>query len=166
MLVPFLQGIGSARGHDVHLTLLGHSYGSTLAGLALRQSTGVDDVVFFGSPGIGTSHLQDLRLDGGHAYYIEARQDAVGDLGYFGVDPSHLAGIEHASAKASTVVDPVTGQIHHFKEVIGHSSYLVDDSTSQYNMSVVVGGVPDQRVRDSGEGLGDVLSWPVPGTYR
>jgi len=166
LLVPFLQGIGSARGHDVHLTLLGHSYGSTLAGLALRQNTGVDDVVFFGSPGIGTSHLQDLRLDGGHAYYIEARQDAVGDLGYFGVDPSHLAGIEHASAKASTVVDPVTGQIRQLKEVVGHSSYLDDDSTSQYNMSVVVGGVPDQRVHDSGEGLGDVLSWPVPGTYR
>jgi hypothetical protein len=166
LLVPFLQGIGAARDHDVHLTLLGHSYGSTLAGLALRQNTGVDDVVFFGSPGFGTSHLQDLNLDGGHVYYIEARQDAVGDLGYFGIDPSHMAGIEHASAKGSTVVDPVTGEIRHFKEVIGHSSYLDDESTSQYNMSVVVAGVPDRRVHDGGEGVGDVLSWPVPGTYR
>ena len=60
----------------------------------------------------------------------------------------------------------MTGQIRQLKEVVGHSSYLDDDSTSQYNMSVVVGGVPDQRVHDSGEGLGDVLSWPVPGTYR
>lgn len=166
LLVPFLQGIDAARHHDVHLTLLGHSYGSTLAGLALRQNTGVDDVVFFGSPGIGTSHLPDLLLDGGHVYYIEARQDAVGDLGYFGIDPSHLAGIEHASAKASTVVDPVTGEVRDFKEVIGHSSYLGVDSTSQYNMSVVVAGVPDRLVYDNGEGFGDILSWPVPGTYR
>jgi len=59
----------------------------------------------------------------------------------------------------------VTGETRHFKEVTGHSSYLVDNSTSQYNMSVVVAGVPDRRVYNSGEGIGDVLSWPIPGTY-
>jgi len=164
-LVPFLRGIGAARDHDAHLTLLGHSYGSTTAGLALKENTGVDDVVFFGSPGIGTNDVKDLSMPSGHAYYIEARSDPVGDLGYFGIDPSHMDGIEHASAKASTVVDPVTGEIRHFAEVTGHGSYLVDDSTSQYNMSVVVAGVPDRRVFDPGEGVGDVLSWPIPGTY-
>ena len=165
-LVPFLRGIDAARDHDAHLSVLAHSYGSTTAGLALQQSTGVDDVVFFGSPGIGTSHLEDLSVPDGHTYYIEARGDPVGDLGRFGIDPSHLAGIEHASARASTVVDPITGEIRRFAEVTGHSSYLVDGSTSQYNMSVVVAGVPDRRVFDQGEGFGDVLSWPVPGTYR
>lgn len=165
-LVPFLEGIGAARDRDAHLTLLGHSYGSTLVGLALRQNTGVDDVVFFGSPGLGTGDLRDLKLAGGHAYYIEARRDAVGDLGHFGIDPSHVAGIEHASARESTVVDPVTGEIRYLKEVVGHSSYLADDSTSQYNMSVVVAGVPDRRVYDAGEGFGDVLSRPIPGVHR
>ena len=164
-LVPFLSGIDAARDHDARLTLLGHSYGSTTAGLALQQETGVDDVVFFGSPGLGTNHVQDLKLAPGHAYYIEARQDAVGDLGILGIDPSHIDGIEHASARESTVVDPVTGETRHFKEVTGHSSYLLDNSTSQYNMSVVVAGVPDRRVYDRGEGIGDVLSWPIPGTY-
>ena len=164
-LVPFLRGIGASREHDPHLTLLGHSYGSTAAGLALRQETGVDDTVFFGSPGLGTDHIQDLKLAPGHAYYVEARRDPVGDTGVFGIDPSHLGGMEHASARASTVVDPVTGEIRHFTESTGHSSYLVDKSTSQYNMSVVVAGVPDRRVYDSGEGIGDVLSWPIPGTF-
>lgn len=166
LLVPFLTGIGAARDADPHLTLLAHSYGSTTAGLALRQKTGVDDAVFFGSPGLGTSHLSDLNLAPGHTHYIEARQDPVGDLGYFGVDPSHLAGVDHASARESTVVDPLTGELRHFDEVTGHSSYLADDSTSQYNLSVVAAGQPDQRVQDDGEGIGDVLSWPVPGTYR
>jgi hypothetical protein len=164
-LVPFLQGIGGARDHDAHLSLLGHSYGSTTAGLALKQSTGVDDVVFFGSPGIGTNNVEDRSVPGGHTYYIEASWDFVGDLGYFGIDPTHLDGIEHASAKASTIVDPMSGEIRHFAGVTGHDSYLVDDSTSQYNMSVVVAGVPDRRVSDPGEGLGDVLTWPIPGTY-
>ncbi|MEO6144544.1 MAG: alpha/beta hydrolase [Dermatophilaceae bacterium] len=165
-LVPFLRGIDAARDHDAHLSVLGHSYGSTTAGLALQQDTGVDDVVFFGSPGIGTNHLEDLSVPEGHTYYIEARWDPVGDLGQFGLDPSHLAGIDHASAKASTVVDPVTGEIRRLTEVTGHTSYLVDDSTSQYNMSVVVAGVPHRRVFDLGEGFGDVLSRPVPGTNR
>jgi len=89
----------------------------------------------------------------------------VGDLGGFGIDPSHMDGIEHASARESTVVDPMTGETRHLKEVTGHSSYLDDDSTSQYNMSVVMAGLPDRRVYDRDEGIGDVLSWPVPGTY-
>lgn len=164
-LVPFLQGIGAARDHDAHLSVLGHSYGSTTAGLALRQNTGVDDAVFFGSPGIGTSHVDDLLVPKGHTHYIEARWDPVGDLGRFGIDPSHMDGIVHASAKESTVVDPSTGETRHFKEVTGHNSYLADDSTSQYNMSVVVAGVPDRRVPDRGVGAGDVLSWPFPGTF-
>jgi Alpha/beta hydrolase len=165
-LAPFLQGIGAAREQDAHLTLLGHSYGSTTAGLALQQETGVDDAVFFGSPGLGTNRADDLDLAPGHAYYIEAGWDVVGDLGVFGMDPSHLSGIEHASARESTVLDPVTGERRTFAGVTGHNSYLVDDSTSQYNMSVIVAGEPGRRVYDRGEGVGDVLSWHNPETYR
>jgi hypothetical protein len=160
-LVPFLQGVGAARQHDAHLTLLGHSYGSTTAGLALQKATGVDDAVFFGSPGIGTDHLEDLSLAPGHAYYIEARLDPVGDLGTFGADPSHLSGIKHESARESVVVDPATGRPGRLSEVTGHTAYLLDHSTSQHNMSVVVAGLPERLVSDSGEGLGDVLSWAL-----
>jgi hypothetical protein len=164
-LGPFLQGIGAARDQDAHLTLLGHSYGSTTAGLALRASTGVDDAVFFGSPGIGTDHLRELRLAPGHATYIEADWDPVGDIGRFGMDPSHLLGMQHASAADSTVVDPLTGEVRRFNEVTGHNSYLLDDSTSQYNMSVIVAGEPDRQVSEPGMGLGDLLSWPSPLAY-
>lgn len=164
-LTPFLQGVGAARDHDAHLTLLSHSYGSTTAGLALQQDTGVDDAVFFGSPGVGTNHVRDLNVAPGRSDYIEARGDVVGDLGRFGVDPSHLSGMGHASAREATVVDLLSGEVRHFTESTGHSEYLLDDSTSQYNMSVVAAGVPDRQVCDPGKGLGDVLSLPIPGTY-
>jgi uncharacterized protein YukE len=156
-LVPFLQGIRTSRDHDAHLTLLGHSYGSTTAGIALRQETGVDDAVFFGSPGLGTSDIRDLKLAPGHASYIEAPWDPVGDVGAFGRDPSWLSEVVHASARESTVVDPVTGEVRHFDEVSGHVSYLADNSTSQYNMSVVIAGARDRQVSDAGIGIGDVL---------
>jgi hypothetical protein len=156
-LVPFLQGIGASRDKDAHLTLLGHSYGSTTAGIALRQETGVDDAVFFGSPGLGTGDIHDLKLAPGHASYIEAPWDPIGDVGAFGADPSFLGGVVHASARESTVLDPVTGEVRHFDEVTGHVSYLVDNTTSQYNMSVVIAGARDRQVFDPGIGLGDVL---------
>jgi hypothetical protein len=54
-------------------------------------------------------------------------------------------------------VDPVTGEIRHFDEVTGHVSYLVDNSTSQYNMSVVIAGARDRQVFDAGIGLGDAF---------
>ncbi len=168
-LVPFLQGIGAARDRDPHLTLLGHSYGSTTTGIALRTETGVDDAVFFGSPGLDTSHLTDLKLAPGHASYIAARADPVVDLAAFGalgLDPSHLPGLDHASAQASTVVDPLTGEIRHFAEVTGHSSYLLDKSTSQYNMSVVVAGIPESRVIDSSEDLGITAPRPERLLYQ
>ena len=54
-LASFVVGIDAARERAPHLTLLGHSYGSTTAGFALQVGTGVDDAVLFGSPGLGTS---------------------------------------------------------------------------------------------------------------
>jgi len=158
-LAPFLNGIDASRDTDPHLTALGHSYGSTTTGLALQQNTGVDNAVFYGSPGLGTSDVQNINVPGGSAYYIEGRNDPVGDLGYFGVDPSHLDGMNHASARETTLPDG-----RHLTESTGHSAYMVENSTSQYNMAVVVGGMPDRVVHDDGKGFGDVLSWPIPGT--
>lgn len=159
-LGSFLDGIDTARDNDAHLTALGHSYGSTTTGIALRQNTGVDDAVFFGSPGLGTSHIGDLKVPDGHSTYIEARNDPVGDLGRFGIDPSHMDGMRHGSANGA---DLPGGR--HGAEITGHSSYLHDQTTSQYNMSVIVGGMPEHTIRDNVRGVGDVFSWPVPGTY-
>ncbi|WP_199430874.1 alpha/beta hydrolase [Qaidamihabitans albus] len=161
-LAPFLQGIDTARDTDAHLTALGHSYGSTTTGLALQQNTGVDDAVFFGSPGLGTDHLNEINVPDGHATYIEAKWDGVGDLGHFGIDPSHLDGMQHgSSAEAQHPAD--SGRT--LAGVTGHSAYLRDGSTSQYNMSVTIGGMSDKMVSGNDRGVTDVLSWPIPGTY-
>ncbi|GAA2811729.1 alpha/beta hydrolase [Saccharopolyspora taberi] len=155
-LGDFYKGINASREDDPHLTALGHSYGSTMTGYGLQQDGhGVDDAVLFGSPGAGTGDVQDLGLPEGHAYRIEARDDKVADLARFGGDPSHLDGMTGLSAKDSEVGG------RKLAEVTGHSSYFTPDSTSQYNMSTVVAGLPDRAVRDDGRGFGDVISWPV-----
>ncbi|ONI91518.1 alpha/beta hydrolase [Actinosynnema sp. ALI-1.44] len=159
-LAPFLNGIDASRATDPHMTALGHSYGSTTTGIALQQNTGVDNAVFYGSPGLGTNNVDKINVPTGGSYYIEARNDPVGDFGYFGIDPSHMDGMNHASAKETTLPDG-----RHLSESTGHSAYMADKSTSQYNLSVVVGGMPERAVRDDGKGAGDILSWPIPGTY-
>lgn len=152
-LSAFYNGLDAARTDAAHLTALGHSYGSLTTGLALQRGTGVDDAVFFGSPGLGTSDVTDLGLRPGRVYVSEARNDAVADLAVFGSDPNQIDGVVGLSA-AQSIIDNVTRQ-----ESTGHSSYLAEDSTSQYGIAAVVAGQPDRVPQDSGFGLGDVLQW-------
>ncbi|HEX2297217.1 MAG TPA: alpha/beta hydrolase [Pseudonocardiaceae bacterium] len=159
-LAEFYPGIDASRTADPHLTALGHSYGSTTTGFALQERTGVDDAVFFGSPGLGTSHIEDIQVAEGHTYRIEARRDLVADGGVFGIDPSHVDGLGGLSAERASTPDG-----RPLDESVGHSDYLTENSTSQYNLSVVVAGLPDRRIEDDGRGLGDIASWPIPGTY-
>ena len=50
----FVNGLRASHEGEVHLTALGHSYGSTVVGNGLDRGAGVDDAVVFGSPGLGT----------------------------------------------------------------------------------------------------------------
>lgn len=146
----FLDGIDAARPDDPHLTAIGHSYGSTTTGHAVQQAGAVDDVIFFGSPGIGTSDVGDLHVPEGHSYVIEARDDPVADLGRFGADPNQLDGLTDLSSGAARTPDG-----RELTEVTGHTNYLAPDSTSQYNISMVAAGVDDRAIEGENTGLGD-----------
>lgn len=134
-LADFLVGIDAARAEDPHLTTAGHSYGSLTAGFALRDSTGVDDAVHLGSPGLGVDTLARLDVPAGHHHLLEAPWDVVADSGWFGTDPSRLDGMQHLSTDGHSDPD-LTG-------VRGHTSYLDDGSTSQHNLAAVGAGRPD-----------------------
>ncbi|GAA2843452.1 alpha/beta hydrolase [Crossiella cryophila] len=140
-LSSFLNGIDASRKDDPHLTALGHSYGSLTTGLALQKDTGVDDVVFYGSPGLGTDNINDMKVPGGHAYMVEADRDIVADFGRFGGDPSDMAGLNRMSSDEATLSDG-----RRLERVTGHSDYMKPNSTSQYNMAVVIAGLADRRV--------------------
>jgi hypothetical protein len=155
-LAGFIEGVLAARSTDPHLTALGHSYGSTTTGYALQQVDGVDDAVLFGSPGASTGDFGDLRIAPGHLGVLEARGDAVADLGSFGGDPNQLDGVTNLSAAEEIAPDGTR-----LLESEGHSQYLVPGTTSQHNIAATVAGLPDKRITGSNTGLGDVLreSW-------
>ena len=135
---------------DPHLTALGHSYGSLTTGYALQHDgTGVDDAVLFGSP--GHRHLGPLRPArprrppvrgrGGRRPGGRPRRDAAP----FGVDPSHMDGVDFLSTHERDLPDG-----GHGSGSSGHSEYLEDDTTAQYNLAVTVAGLPEDRPVDRG----------------
>ncbi|MFF0816137.1 alpha/beta hydrolase [Rhodococcus sp. NPDC003318] len=155
-LAAFYRGV-AARPDGVHLTALGHSYGSTTAGLALqRGDTGVDDAVFFGSPGLGTDHVDDLGLGPGHVYVAEASGDAVADLAAYGRDPNRLRGVTNLSTATAGGLEGSTG----------HSEYLAAGTLSRHNIAAVVGGVPERIVAGTDAGLGDRIPGAPLGDLR
>ncbi len=162
-LASFVAGIDAARERAPHLTLLGHSYGSTTAGFALQVGTGVDDAVLFGSPGLGTSDVADLQVVPGHAWLLEARGDAVADLGAFGADPSGLPAMVRLSSDATPLPSGLLGA-----ESTGHSSYLALGSTAAWNIAAVVAGRRDLTVagRADKAGLGDRARRAAPSVLQ
>ena len=157
-LARFYEGVDASRRTDPHLTALGHSYGSLTTGYALQQAVGVDDAVLFGSPGIGTDHVEALHVPAGHTGVVEASWDPVADLGWFGDDPNRLEGVTGLSARAATLPDGTASA-----GSVLHAQYLTPGSTSQYNIAATVAGLPDQRILDPGIGVGDVVRGALDG---
>lgn len=106
----FVTGIHSwrsERGLDVHQSIIPHSYGSTTAGIAMRDigEGVVDELVYTGSPGAGVSSVGMLGVDADHTWVSATPHlDPVRGIGpdsTFGRNPEHLEGIGHLSGDTS-----------------------------------------------------------------
>ncbi|GAY13292.1 alpha/beta hydrolase [Mycobacterium sp. shizuoka-1] len=78
-LSRFYDGISAAHHGPLDLTAIGHSYGSLTTGLALQEpgNHGVDNALFYGSPGIEASTPQQLGLQPGHVFAMETPDDPI-----------------------------------------------------------------------------------------
>ncbi|WP_040589762.1 alpha/beta hydrolase [Sciscionella marina] len=149
-LAGFLSGVGvahEANNAPLHLTALGHSYGSTTTGEALGHNTPANDAVLFGSPGEGWNKP---HVNGGHIYSEQAATDYVPAAGHTS-DLFHLPTSPGGPLGPDTYSDP---NIQHMSTNIkanpeggdplapafGHSEYLNNGTTSQYNMAAVGSG--------------------------
>lgn len=128
-------------------TVLAHSYGSTVTGLALQNGLDVDNVVVFGSPGMATGNIDGLNLPAGtHFYALRAKGDYVSYSRNFGTDPA----------------DPAFGgtRLSTGDSVSGHSKYYLPKSESLKNIVAVVNGRPE-ALTTAGTSLRDEGGWPV-----
>ncbi|CCH35450.1 alpha/beta hydrolase [Actinosynnema sp. NPDC047251] len=76
-LVADVDGYRAAGAPGQHLTVIGHSYGSTTVGYAGMNGLAADDIAFVGSPGVGASNAGQLSVGPGHVYAGATEHDPV-----------------------------------------------------------------------------------------
>jgi hypothetical protein len=175
-LSNFYQGLDVANQNtDPHITALGHSYGSLATSLALQEKAGVvDDVVFYGSPGLGgemgnfkgpwneafgglndaVKNEADLGVQPGHVYEMTEKGERVGNLNAFGRSPNEMPWVTHLSTDEVTVPRGREGPEGDatFTGASGHSEYgRVDGKTGElhrsgYNLAAIVAGLPENAI--------------------
>jgi hypothetical protein len=166
-LADTLDGLRASRDDRAHLTVIGHSYGSTTMGHGLADHD-VDEAVAIGSPGLGANagHVGDLDVPDGHFFVGRNSDDPVADLGDKGwVDKGTAFGAglgrdpaEHAfggrrfqaeddgrGGPPDWWVDPTPGIPdtiiwEHANSIEQHTSYYEPSSESLWNLSQVVTG--------------------------
>ncbi|MBY8882978.1 alpha/beta hydrolase, partial [Actinacidiphila acidipaludis] len=142
--VNFLQT--NHQGHG-HMTVIGHSYGTTLVGAACAQAgMKPDDVIFVGSPGVTVNNASELGLDPSHVWASKAKFDPIPEVSgsqhpldwtddhsdWFGSDPT-------SSAFGGRTFDAGEGSwVGH-----AHSEYW-NPGPSLDNMTRIVTGQPDE----------------------
>jgi hypothetical protein len=147
-LENFLQGlrvIPRDSQEKLHLTLLGHSYGSTTSGIAAShvQPNVVDDLVLFGSPGSGVQLGAEYRVPEGHRWVsaVPYPGDMVQGIGTdinFGRNPTEMPAFRHISG------DATEGETYHTipQGPFGnHSTYLEDKTETQKDMARIMAGL-------------------------
>ena len=130
-LVAFVQGL-TARHPGARVTLIGHSYGAIVVGLAAPRLPQVHDLVTLGAPGMGVNRAADLG--GARVYAALAAHDWI-----HRVPQLRLFGLGHgrrpSSAGFGAIVLPTGG-------VAGHDWYLVPGGATLPAVADVVLGHP------------------------
>ncbi|WP_394615013.1 alpha/beta hydrolase [Lentzea sp. JNUCC 0626] len=158
---------------NAHVTVIGHSYGSTVVGYsAMDNGLKADDIAFVGSPGVGASNVSQLGPGAGHVYVGGTEHDPViqGTSGDWFTKDGSSTGPYDKSFGATQFGTSGESWIGH-----AHSAYYDKDSESLENLAKIAtgqgGSVTEQRWQDSPvpvevpgsdlPGVGPVLDWGV-----
>jgi Alpha/beta hydrolase/Proteins of 100 residues with WXG len=93
-LVRFVDDLRAAHTgtQPPRVTVLAHSYGTLVTGLAARQGLAADAVTLVGSPGVGAARASELGLPAGHVWAGRTPDDPIRAV--FLTDPAARAAAE------------------------------------------------------------------------
>jgi pimeloyl-ACP methyl ester carboxylesterase len=151
LLASDVEGLRASRSDDpAHLTVIGHSYGSTTSGIAASEyELDADDLVLNGSPGVPADDAGDLSTGHDHTWVGSNSQDAVTLLGSQGWVNGDLvdAGLGNDPAEDDFGAKRVQaeyidrGWAWNFED---HIHYYDRNSESLYNVAAIATGQYDQ----------------------
>ncbi|UFU03785.1 alpha/beta hydrolase [Ruania suaedae] len=149
-LADAIDGLRASREDTAHLTVIGHSYGSTTTSYAATEhDLAADGVALVGSPGAGpATTADDFSVGAENVYVGRNSRDPValfGDEGWYhnpgglGIDPSS----DDFGATRFEAESSGRGWTYDFGQ---HSTYYDHDSESLYNLGRIVDGDPKSVV--------------------
>lgn len=153
------RAAAEAAGNRQHVTVIGHSYGSTTVGYAGMNGLAADDIAFVGSPGVGASDADQLSAGRGHVWAGATEHDPVvqGTSGDWFTADGSSTGPYDRSFGANVFGTPDGGNLSG-----AHSAYYEQGSESLANLGNIATGnyddVTDQRWQD------DPLPPELPGS--
>lgn len=161
-LVRFVAGLDPDDSR--HVTVIGHSYGSVVAGMAAATGLDVDELVFVGSPGttLDAASAAVIR-PGGRVWAATSSWDPIGagispeELPPFWVPPGlapawFLFDLEYGGAEklwhgTNPVSDGFGAEVFITDGAAGHSAYFNEETDSLANLARIVTGRGEDVVR-------------------
>ncbi len=144
-LIRFARGLRAVVGPQVRLVASGHSYGASVLGLALRETSVFDACMVAGCPGLFTDDVSKLQIPPGQMYASVATGDVVARLGIFGPDVAKLPGAQLVAPVPHLATYPDGGRSW-TKLNMGHESYYERGSSLLHDLaSIAVGQQVRQR---------------------
>ncbi|MCX2710460.1 alpha/beta hydrolase [Mycolicibacterium sp. J2] len=142
LLAADVNGLSATHEGASHVTVIGHSYGSTTVADAFAGSgMRANDAVLIGSPGTDLAKsAADFHLDGGKMYVGSASTDPVSWIGTPGAIPANVLNQQlgyPVGLQAGLGADPAGdefGSVRFRAEVAGHGGWSVHDHSHYYDM--------------------------------
>lgn len=155
LLSRYIDGLRASRdGEPAHLTVIGHSYGSTTtAHGATDHGLAADDIVLVGSPGAGggVEHASELGVGADHVWAGNNSRDlvaALADDGWAGGWMLGGAGLGNDIVEdefgANRFQAESTTRADVMRNFGDHTKYFDPDTESLYNIGQIVVGDYDQ----------------------
>ncbi|MCO5294356.1 MAG: alpha/beta hydrolase family protein [Homoserinimonas sp.] len=131
-----VEGLRTLRlGAEPFVTVIGHSYGSTAAMIALTEgSLSLNAFAMVGSPGSAAQSASELGMPAGEVFVGEAEWDPVINSAFYGSDPGS-ASFGARRFGVDGIVDPVTGV--KLNPSAGHNEYFQPGSESIRNLALI-----------------------------
>jgi hypothetical protein len=135
-LTQDIEALQSLRqGTEPFVSVIGHSYGSTAAMIALqRRAFQIDAFAVVGSPGSAAQSVSALDIRGGNMFVGEAAWDPVVNTAFYGSDPGAASYGAHPMS-VDGGIDPVTHRA--LSASYGHNGYFDAGSESLRNLALI-----------------------------
>ena len=157
-LADTIDGLRASRADDpAHVTVVGHSYGSTVVGIGAHEhDLDVDDIVVVGSPGLGgdTNHVSDLNHPADHVFAGANSHDVVANLGNhgsFNLETFFGGGLGDDPVEddfgATRIAAESTTRGDGLDPTNDHTKYFDHDTESLYDITQVVNQDYDEIIR-------------------